>query len=65
MTPFDRTILFEAPSFRVIVHVDANNVIVNNWEPETCECMYSTLTQLREWFVVHHPEFVETDVTGC
>lgn len=57
--------MFDAPGFRAIVHVDANDVIVNNWQPETREFMHSTLTQLREWFAVHHPEFVETDVTGC
>lgn len=65
MTSFDRIIMFDAPSFRAIVYVDTNDVIVNNWQPETREFMHSTLTQLREWFAVHHPEFTETDVTGC
>ncbi len=65
MIPFDRAIMFEATGLRAIVYVDANDVIVNNWQSETREFMHSTLTQLREWFAVHHPDFIETDVTGC
>lgn len=64
MTPFDRAILFECPAFRVIVHVDSENIIVNNWSTETRYFMHKHLDVLRAWFGENHPGFMETDVTG-
>lgn len=67
MTPFDRVIMFDAPGFRAIVHIDDNEVIVKEWQSKLRVFMSSklTLTKLREWFVEYHPDFTETDVTGC
>ncbi len=64
MTPFDRIIRFESAALSVIVYVDENDIIVNNWDVETRECMGTTLVELREWFTAHHPGCVETDITS-
>ena len=67
MTPFDRTIMFDAPAFRAIVYVDTNGLIVSERQVPVTVFMNKklTLTKLREWFVEFHPDFTETDVTGC
>ncbi len=67
MTPFDKAIMFDSADFRAIVYVDNNEVIVENWQSGTSVHMHRrlTLTQLREWFGKYHPNFTETDVTGC
>ncbi len=67
MIPFDKAILFETPTFRFIVHIDDNEVIVKDWQSPVKCFMHKrlTLTKLREWFVEFHPDFRETNVTGC
>jgi hypothetical protein len=67
MTPFDKTIMFDAPDFRAIVYIDNNGLIVSERQVPLRVFMHKKLTldKLREWFVVNHPDFTETDVTGC
>ncbi len=67
MTPFDKTIMFDAPGFRAIVYIDNNELIVSESQVPVTVFMNKklTLTKLREWFAEYHPDFTETDVTGC
>ncbi len=68
MTPFVKSIMFDSPDFRAIIYIDIDEVIVNNWQSgEHHVFMHQklTLTKLREWFQRFHPDFTETDVTGC
>lgn len=66
MTPFDKVIMFDSAGFRAIVYVDTNEVIVENWQSGNVFLHKKlTLTNLREWFQRFHPDFTETDVTGC
>lgn len=68
MSPFDKTIMFDAPDFRAIVYIDTNELIIENWQSgEHKVFMHKklTLTKLREWFDKFHPNYTETNVTGC
>ncbi len=69
MTPFDKAIMFDSADFRAIVYVDTDEVIVSNWQLEGQVSVHMhqtlTLTKLRKWFQRFHPDFTETDVTGC
>lgn len=64
MTPYDRIIRFESAALSVIVYVDENDIIVNNWDDVTREFMGTALVELREWFTSHYPDCVETDITS-